>query len=107
MHVAAFGLDADVTAAVAGLELEARAGSVVGALRLGAEAVVDVAAEGLNVEVRCRRAGKSKRRLPLTDSPSSSASRREREGGGDIARDGLESAAADGAELEPWRCRSR
>ena len=107
MHIAALGLDAYVGIAVAGFELEPRAGTVVGALRLGPEAIIDRAAEGLESNCAAGADGKSKRRLPLTDSPSSSASVASERAAVTVARDGLEAAAAQERRDWTWRCRSR
>src|ERR1700683_3530887 len=99
VHVAALGLDVDMAAAVAGLEFEARTGPIVGTLRLRTEAAVDIAAEGLNVELGPGSRGEIEAQIAADRFALELGVPREREGGGHIARDGLEPAAAHDTEL--------
>src|SRR5580700_10182743 len=100
MNVSALRLDSHARLALAALELEALARPVVGLLRLGAEAVVDVAAEGFNVEV----GGGCGRKVEVHISADRLSVElrvgREREVRGEITRDTVEPAARERGEID-------
>src|ERR1700733_7006699 len=100
MNVSALRLDSHPRLALAVLELEALAGPIVGLLRLGAEAIVDVAAEGLNVEVGGGCGRKVEAQISAHRLSVELRVGREREMRGEIARDAVEAAARERGEID-------
>ncbi len=85
IHVAAFCLDIHATAAITGLELETRAGTVLLALGLRPEAALDVAAEGLNFELSSRSRGEIEPQIAADRFTLELGVGRERQGSVDVA----------------------
>src|SRR5271156_4609181 len=100
MNVSALRLDSHARLALTVRELETLAGPVVGLLRLGAKAVVDVAAEGLNVEVGGGCGRKVKVHISADRLSVELRVGRKREMRGEIARDAVEPAAGDRGEID-------